>query len=170
MVWNGLSDTLFYAGRYEEARELGERALRVLDGSTHLAAAATSLSMLAQVAWKQNQKGQAEQYLRRAAVKWERSVGVDHPSYASALASLAVALSNVKPEEADRLFQQALQIVEAKLGPTHSYRGWVMLLYSRHLKSHGRKAQAKELKRGAEVILNGQSIQNHVGFTMDAQM
>jgi hypothetical protein len=77
---------------------------------------------------------------------WRTSVGVGHPSYAAGLASL-----------------------RATLGKSHSYSGSVMSQYSRHLERHGRKQEAKDLKRRADLILTGQSLTNHLGPAVAVQ-
>ena len=169
IICNGLAETFLGARRCREAREFSERALAILETSGSDANKAVSLFILSKVAWQRGAKEEAESWLRRAIGAWRISVGVGHPSYASGLASLAVVLSSSHPDEAERLFQQALDILRATLGENHSYSGWVMLLYSRHLELHGRKKEAKDLKLRANLILTGQSLRNQLGHTVDVQ-
>jgi tetratricopeptide (TPR) repeat protein len=166
-ICNGLADTFLATRRYREARQFSERALALLETSPYDANKAVSLFILSKVAWQRGAKDEAESWLRRAVSAWETSVGVGHPSYASGLASLALVLSSSHPDESERLFQQALKILFATLGDNHSYSASVMLQYSRHLELHGRKQEAKELKRRADAILTGQSLSNGLGDTVD---
>ena len=168
-ICNGLADTFLAARRYREALEFSERALGILEASDSDANKAVSLCILSEVAWQRGAKEEAEFFLRRANGAWRASVGAGHPSYAAGLASLAVILSSSHPDEAERLFQQALNILGATLGENHSYTGWVTLQYSRHLERHGRKKDAKDLKRRADLILTRQSLRNQLGRTVDIQ-
>ncbi len=168
-ICNGLAETFLGARRYREAREFSERAMAILETSGSDSNKAISLFILSKVAWQRGAKEEAESWLRRAVVAWRTSVGAAHPSYASGLASLATVLSSSHPDEAERLFQQSLDILRATLGKDHSYYGSVMLLYSRHLQLHGRKKEAKDLRRRADLILTGQSLRNQLGHTVDIQ-
>ena len=168
-VCNGLAETFLGARRYLEAREFSERALAILETSGSDANKAVSLFILSKVAFQQGAMERAESWLRRAIGAWRTSVGVGHPSYASGLASLAIVLSPSRPDEAERLFRQALEILRDTLGESHRYSGWVMSLYSHHLELHGRKTEAKDLKRRADLILTGQSLRNLLGHTVDVQ-
>jgi hypothetical protein len=52
-----------------------------------------------------------------------------------------------RPVEAERLFKEALQIVEANLGRNHYFYALMALHYSMHLRSHGREEEGDELRR-----------------------
>ena len=78
-------------------------------------------------------------------------------------------VSSKRPTEAERLFKEALQIVEANLGRNHYFYAQVALHYSTHLQSHGRKEEGDELRRWAESIMTEQSLRNRIGFTVDVQ-
>ena len=78
-------------------------------------------------------------------------------------------VSSKKPAEAERLFKEALQIVEANLGRNSYFYAQVVLHYSTHLQSHGRKEEGVELRRWAESIVTEQSLRDRIGFTVDVQ-
>jgi tetratricopeptide (TPR) repeat protein len=151
-VWTGLSETYFAVGRLERARELAERALGVAEPNRQVLAG-VSLFILAKIAWQRKDKTMAQFYMRRAVAAWEGSLGPRHQTYASAVASLAVMISPAHPQEAERLFQLALRVLETSVGPRHTYFASVLLDYGRHLKSNGRKREGEDLKRRAELIL-----------------
>ncbi len=168
-VHTGLADTLSITGQYREAREHGQRAVSLLETSVKNPELGFALSVLGKVAWHEQQFNEAESWLRRSIAAWLVSVGPRHESYGSGIAALASLLSLTKPEEADQLFRQALNILEAKLGPNHGYTASTTLLYTKHLESHGRKAEAKALKRRAELTLAERARENQLGFTIDVK-
>jgi tetratricopeptide (TPR) repeat protein len=168
-VYYGMAEVLLSMKRPREAREYAERALAMVPASLHHASRGAAFVMLSRVAWQEGAYEEAERLMRDALHAWTTSIGIEHPSYASGLASLAALLSPTRPSEAEKLFEQALRILEAKLVSNHSYRGRVMLMYSEHLQSRGRKREAKDLKRRAEMILTGQATKNQLGFTVDIQ-
>ena len=168
-IHTGLADTLLMAGRYREARDHGERAVSLLETSVENPELGFALSVLGKVAWHERQFNEAESLFRRSIAAWRVSVGPRHESYGSGIAALALFLSSTKPEEADQLFRQALTILEAKLGPNHEYTASTTLLYTDHLESHGRKAEAKTLKRRAKLTLAEHARRNQLGFTVDVK-
>jgi tetratricopeptide (TPR) repeat protein len=168
-VYSELADTLLSIGRYREARERGERAVSLLENSVKDSRLGFALAVLAKVAWHAGQFNEAESLFRRSIAAWLLSVGPSHESYASGIAGLAVLISPTKREEADQLFRQALDILEAKLGPNHQQTASAMLQYTNHLESHGQKAEAKALKRRAELSLAEHARRNQLGFTVDVQ-
>jgi tetratricopeptide (TPR) repeat protein len=168
-VHRGLADLLLITGRYRDAREHAERAVSLLETSVKNPELGFALSVLGKVAWHERQFAEAESLLRRSIAAWRVSLGPSHESYGSGIAALALFLSPTKPEEADQLFRQALTILEAKLGPNHGYTASTMLLYTKHLESRGRKAEAKALKRQAELTLAEHARRNQLGFTVDVQ-
>jgi tetratricopeptide (TPR) repeat protein len=163
----GLADTFLNTRRYREALEFGSRAMAILEISGQDERLAVALFVLAKAAWLQGTQGEAEMFLRRAVASWRAAVGAGHPSYASALACLAAILSAKQPAEADRLFQEALPVLQARLGADHTSYGLALLQYSQHMRSRGRKSEAKDLRHRADSILTGQHRLNQLGFTVD---
>jgi tetratricopeptide (TPR) repeat protein len=163
----GLADVYWETRRYEDARDASERALKVLENTSQDSRTGVALCMLAQIVWKQNREGDAEGLLRRAIEVWRKSLGTQHPTYASGLTSLAVLLSRRDPNEAMRLFRESLELVETHLGPDHVFAGYTLVLYARHLEAVGRKPEGKRLKRRGEAILAKHSRENLLGHTLD---
>lgn len=168
-IHTGLAETLLSTGQYREARDHAERAVSLLETSVKDPGLGFALAVLAKVASHERQFNEAESLLRRCIAAWLVSVGPRHESYGSGIAALASFLSPTKPEEADPLFRQALTILEATLGPNHEYTASTTMLYANHLESHGRKAEAKALKRRAELSLAEHARRNQLGFTVDVQ-
>lgn len=164
----GLAETFLNTRRYREAQEFGRRALAILETSADDERLAVALFVLAKASWEQGARGEAEIFLRRAVPSWRAAAGSGHPSYATTLVCLAVVLSAKQPTEADRLFQEALPILQVRLGAGHTSFGLALIQYSQHLRSRGRKSEAKDLRRRADSILTGQRRLNQLGFTVDA--
>jgi tetratricopeptide (TPR) repeat protein len=158
-VYHGLSVLLVRKRSFPEAREFGERALCLLAGTKDQNLGGV-LFLLGKIALEQRRLEEAENLIRRAIAVWRTSDGEDGPQYASGIVALAALLSAKDPSQSEGLFHQALEIIPARLGTRHSLNGLALLAYSKHLQSHGRKDQAKELRRRAEEILGPKSQQN----------
>lgn len=124
-----LADTLgelanhhFYAGHYEIADALNQRALamhRQIYGDTHPKVAEDLINLGA----SQQDRGhyaEAERYHRQALAIHEAYYGPDHPQTAASLTLVGRALYNQKHyEEAESLLHRALAIQERAHGPVH---------------------------------------------------
>jgi tetratricopeptide (TPR) repeat protein len=163
----GLADVHSEAGRYENARQTGERALAILEGVPETSQLGVALFLLTKVAWKQNRGVDAERLGRRAIDVWQRTLGPRHPTVASGLATLAVVLSKSKPDEASRLFRESLELIETELGPDHVFAGFILVDYAWHLKALGSKREANSAKRRGERILAAHASENGRGHTVD---
>jgi tetratricopeptide (TPR) repeat protein len=166
-VFNGLANVHSETGRYADARRNSERALALMETVEDDPQLGIALFLLAKVEWKQKREAVAEPLLRRAIEVWRRSLGPQHPTYASGLTSLALLLSGKDPGESERLFRDALAVIESTLGPGHAFTGQILVLYASHLGSLGRKGEAKELRQRGKSIVARQSRENRLGHTID---
>lgn len=163
----GIADVYWQMGHHEEAKQTLDRTLAILNGSGRDMELAIALFLRAKIAWTENRNSEAEQLIRQAINLWGRSLGPQHPTYASALTGLAVLISRRDPAEAEHLFRQSLEIIETQFGPDHAYAGFTHVLYARHLKAVGRRSEANNLKRRGEEILARHSRENLLGYTLD---
>lgn len=163
----GIADVYWQMGSHKEAKQTLDRTLAALNGSGRDMEFAIALFLRAKIAWTENRNSEAEQLIRQAIDLWGKSLGSQHPTYASALTSLAVLISRRDPVEAEHLFRQSLEIIETQFGPDHAYAGFTDVLYARHLKAVGRRSEAKSMKRRGEEILARNSRENLLGYTLD---
>jgi len=168
-VLSGLAECRLSTGRYREARENSDQALKILENFPAHPKLGLARLLMSNALSHQGRYNEAETWMRGALDSWGTTLGVRHPTYASGLAYLGTFLSAKRPEEADRLFRQSLVILQSSVGENHSYSAHVMLLYSRHLQLHGRKKEAKEMNRRGTLIMNGQNLRNHIAFTVDIE-
>lgn len=166
-ILSGLAGVYLDMGAYQAARTLAERAVSILDRETNNSQVGVAAFVLAKTAWKQNSEDEAEQLLRRALEVWQRTLGYHHPTTISGIVSLAMVISNRNPNEANHLFSNALQSLQAELDPEHVLTGYTLMAYAQYLENHGRKTDAKSLKRRGEKILVNHSRDNFLGLTLD---
>jgi CHAT domain-containing protein/Flp pilus assembly protein TadD len=114
------SHKLYFAGKYDEARPLAERALAIREkalGPDHRDVAA-SLNTLGTLHLSKGDYAKAESLYQRALVIWEKTLGSEHLRVADALNNLAIVYRNKGDySRAESLYQRALAIVEKMLGP-----------------------------------------------------
>ena len=95
---------------------------------------------MAKVAFAEGRSSQAEVSLRKALANWLVTIGTQHPMYASGLASLAVSIAKRQPEEAARLFREAIDAMDAAYGGEDSSNlGYALVVYGHHLAHMKRK-------------------------------
>lgn len=164
----GLADVYMELGEHEKARQLGERAVVILETTgKDPQALGVALFTVAKAAWRQQRDEEAERLIRRAIEILRRSLGPQHPSYLSGLVSLATLVCRKNPSEGGQLFSEALQSMETQFGPNHFFTGYTLVHYAQHLRDQGRKREAKNLKRRGEEILARHSRENLLGHTFD---
>jgi hypothetical protein len=128
-----------------------------------------ALFLLAKIEWKQKHETKAESLIRRAILVWQTSLGLQHPTYASGLTSLAVMLSRKDPGESERLFQESLAVMEKHLGSDHPVTAQILMLYAQHLQTAGRKGEAKKIRQRGNAILARHSRDNLLGHTVEVK-
>jgi tetratricopeptide (TPR) repeat protein len=163
-VLSGLTDVYSETGRYEKARQTGERALALLPDDSQLGA---TLFVLGKVAWSQHREADAEELLRRALEVWRQTLGPRHHTIASGLTSLAVVVSRKNSDEAGRLFRESLEMIETEFGSDHVLAGFVLTRYATHLEAIGSKREARSVKKRGEMILAAHARENRLGQTVD---
>ncbi len=114
--------TLYQQGRYAEAIEVAEEALKVAResfGPDH-PDVATTLNNLAMLYYAQGRYAEAEPLSQRALAIREKALGPGHPDVAQSLNNLAVMYyEQGKYADAEPLQKRALAIREKALGPDH---------------------------------------------------
>jgi eukaryotic-like serine/threonine-protein kinase len=117
-----LVNTHFYAGHFDVADQIAQRALamtRQVHGDTH-ALVAEDLINLGAVQHERGQYAEAERHYREALVISERWYGAEHYKTASNLTMLGRALQMQKRlDEAGDLLKRAVTIQERVFGPNH---------------------------------------------------
>jgi len=115
-------ERLYRAGKYDEARTRGEKALAIREkalGTDHTDVA-SSLNNLAVLYRLKGDYAKAEPLYQRSLAIREKALGPDHPLVAECLNNLAI-LYRVKGDYAksESLYQRSLTISEKALGPDH---------------------------------------------------
>jgi CHAT domain-containing protein/Tfp pilus assembly protein PilF len=127
------------AGKYDEARLLGERVLEIREralGSDH-SDVAQSVNNLANLYSLKGDYTKAEPFYQRALTIREKALGPEHPDVVSSLNNLALLYSERGDyAKAELLYQRALTIGEKGLGSEHpdvtaSLTGFAKLHYER---------------------------------------
>jgi tetratricopeptide (TPR) repeat protein len=167
VVLCGLADVYWETRRYADATRAAQTALDMLRGPGHDSQVGVALFLLGKIAISQHREADAEELVRRAVELWRISLGPDHPTYVSGLATLAIVLATENPSEAVRVFDDALQTLEKYLGAEHMWTGYALLAFANHLETFGRKKEGKELKRRGEAILARHFRENLLGQTLD---
>jgi hypothetical protein len=143
-----------HQGAASSAKSLVRRFGTPPEASTTNKSRWPSIFLLSRIAYHEGSEKQAESYLRRALDFWRESVGPEDPHYASGLACLAFVLSRRRPDEAERLFREAIDRLQAGTNSQPSHLGAAIMLYSEHLKSHGRKKEGQSFEQRARLILD----------------
>jgi tetratricopeptide (TPR) repeat protein len=164
-----MAGALLEVRRYSEANALASLAISTLEGSSDRQLG-TAFFILGRSAWEQGQARDAAQLLSRAVDEWRKALATDHPTYASGLVCLAIALERTDPKRSGQIFRDALKILESTLGSDHPYTAYTLLHYANYLKSDGDKKEAARLERRADAILGAWADANHLGDTVDASV
>jgi tetratricopeptide (TPR) repeat protein len=91
---------------------------------------------------------EADSLYRQGVEMRRRTLGIDHPFYASALGDYAVFLTEAgRAQEALQVARQHYDLVLGIYGPEHPRTAEVMITYARALARAGQKAEAVELAR-----------------------
>jgi tetratricopeptide (TPR) repeat protein len=155
LVLNAQAVLYKYTGRFDEARRMYLRVLRILlraHGAAH-PGVATVYHNLGGLEHARQRYARGEPYARRALALREAALGPDHPDVAADQANLAALLDGQgKLDEAEALYLQALAVFERVFGPDH-YEVAVTLnnLAAIH-DARGRPAEAERLYRRALAI------------------
>lgn len=119
-LYNMLGDYVSMLGSYEEARELHERALMILDRileGDHPEIAET-LQYLGSINYIYGRYTQALDIIRKVLKIFENTLGTNHPKTINALHDLAVLCYSINQyDEAISILHQALQLREKVFGP-----------------------------------------------------
>jgi CHAT domain-containing protein/Tfp pilus assembly protein PilF len=114
--------SLLRAGKYDEARPLGERALQIREktlGSDHQDVA-HSANNLGHLCYRKAEYARAEAYYQRALTIREKLLGPEHPEVAVSLNNLALLYSDMgQYDKAELFYQRALNILDKSLGTEH---------------------------------------------------
>jgi tetratricopeptide (TPR) repeat protein len=121
-VLNTLAVLYKYTGRFDEARRMYRRALRIIQqarGAEH-PDVATLYHNLGGLEHARGRHARGEPHARRAVAIREAALGPDHPDVAADKANLAALLDGQgKLDEAEGLYHQALVVFERVHGPDH---------------------------------------------------
>jgi CHAT domain-containing protein/Tfp pilus assembly protein PilF len=113
---------LLRAGKYDEARPLGERALQIREktlGSDHPDVAQSS-NNLGHLCYLKAEYARSEAYLQRALAIREKVLGPEHPQVADSFNNIALLYSDMSQYDKSELFyQRALNIGDKSLGTEH---------------------------------------------------
>jgi CHAT domain-containing protein/Tfp pilus assembly protein PilF len=113
---------LFRAGKYAEARPLGERALQIREktlGSDH-PDVAQSADSLGQLCYLKAEYARSEAYYQRALTIREKVLGPEHPEVAVSLNNIALLYNDIgEYDKAELFYQRALNIRHKTLGAEH---------------------------------------------------
>jgi CHAT domain-containing protein/Tfp pilus assembly protein PilF len=113
---------LYLAGKYDEARSFGERALQIREktlGPDH-PDVAQSANNLGQLCYLKAEYARSEAYYQRALTIREKVLGPEHPVVAVSLDNIAFLYSDIgQYDKAELSYQRALNIRQKTLGPDH---------------------------------------------------
>lgn len=112
---NDVGLILMAEGRWDQAAEMFRRALIILQQTREGAdpATGTVLQHLAEVAWNRRDLDTAASFYEQAAHQFSAALGKNHARYAAALNGWAgVRRDQQRPQEAEELYRQAIQIYE----------------------------------------------------------
>ena len=135
--------------RYREAEQYAYSALQRLEGVRGLGwYQGLAWFQLANAAHDQGRIASAESFLRRAIAAWEESLGRQDRTCVSAIARLAILISNTKPDEAESLFRE----ISSPGQPMHPELSTILGAYARFLRSQGRKREGKAVQQRAKAV------------------
>jgi tetratricopeptide (TPR) repeat protein len=144
--------------KFEQALELAGQGLKIK--RTVLAVnnfdTASSLNLLASLAYKLDYLKLSEEYSRRYLKMLEVLCGPDHPNVASALDNLGLTCHLQKHyEEAEKLYQRALTICTKSLGENHPTTVRVLRKYAATLRALNRDSEAAHFDNCAIAAISG---------------
>jgi tetratricopeptide (TPR) repeat protein len=135
-------------GRYEDADEHATRALRILEATPDQSyERGISLFLTGTVRREQGRQAEGNELFRKAIAEWAKSPGRGHPTYISAISTLAALIWKSEPAEAGQLFREALTLYETSppVGRPEAPAG--LAEYPRFLRAQGRKSEAESVER-----------------------
>jgi CHAT domain-containing protein/Tfp pilus assembly protein PilF len=113
---------LFRAGKYDEARPLGERVLQIREktlGADHLDVAQL-VNDLGRLYYFMAEYARSEEYYQRALTIREKVLGADHPEVAGSLNNIALLYTDIgKYDNAELFYQRALNLLAKSRGAEH---------------------------------------------------
>jgi eukaryotic-like serine/threonine-protein kinase len=149
-----LGKVLEARGRYDDAIELLDRAVRLRSGSGPSADFAASLSELANVQFYAGHYDISDLLNRRALAMQRQIYGDRHPLVADTLINLgAIQFQAGHYSESERFNRQALDIVQAWYGPNHPETADTMTILGQSLTYQNRFDEAAVLLRQSLSIL-----------------
>jgi tetratricopeptide (TPR) repeat protein len=150
---SNLGATCMELGRWREAGDLFQRALKLLEKTdTHETAGV--LQNLAVLAGNQRNYGESASYLIRSIATLESKLGEDHPELVIPLLNAGrVQILMKRPFAAEPFLLRALRIAEQKLGREHPTVVEILASYETVLRRTKRGAEAKQAQLRAAQIL-----------------
>ncbi len=113
---------LFFAGKYDEARPLGERELKIREktlGAHHRDVAQTA-DNLGRLCYFKAEYARSEEYFQRALTIREKVLGLEHPEVSRSLNNIALLYIAIgEYHKAELSYQRALDIHHKTLGVEH---------------------------------------------------
>jgi tetratricopeptide (TPR) repeat protein len=157
---NNLAVVLSHQGKYEQAEEMHQQALRLSEtvlGKEH-PSTLTSMNNLALVLSHQGKYKQSEEMHQQALKLSEIVLGKEHPSTLTSMNNLASVLSHQgKYEQSEEIYQQALKLREIVLGKEHPSTLTSMNNLALVLSDQGKYKQSEEMHQQAlklrEIVL-----------------
>jgi len=144
--------------KLDEALELAGQGLKIKRSvlAVNNFDTASSLNLLASLAYKLHDLKLSEEYSRRYLKMLEILSGEDHPNVASALDNLALTCHLQKDfEEAGKLYQRALTICTKSLGENHPTTVRVLRKYAATLRALNRDSEAAHFDSCAIAAISG---------------
>ncbi len=150
-----LAGALYFAGRYADARQHFEEALRIQDSipDARPEMLSDTLNGLGLALRREGRLDLAAEALERALVLREQALGADHPRNATILNNLGlVYLSSSRPERAGELFSRAAELHARGFGPDSPLVAGSLMNAGDALSRVGRYEEALDKIRQAAAI------------------
>jgi tetratricopeptide (TPR) repeat protein len=142
---SALADLRERAGRLDEAEKLRRKALELAATSEETAAAANNLALVIEA---QGRTSEAEPLFARAAALYEKSLGRNHPEFATVLLNLAGTVrARVDIHTAAGMARNAWAVLEATLGSAHPHTRAACNSVREMLAQAGNEAEAASVQR-----------------------
>ena len=161
------SDKLVSQDKSSEARPLAERALLIREETLEAdnPDVASSIYMLARIAYAQEDFNKAEALFERALAIREKSLAPDHPDLSESLRGLAnVNHMQGKYSKATALYKRALEIKEQAFGPDHPEVAALISTIAKHYNYIRDNVHAQLLYQRALVIAEKSYGRNHPAY------
>jgi CHAT domain-containing protein/Tfp pilus assembly protein PilF len=146
---------LLRAGKYDEARPLGERELQIREktlGADH-PDVAQSANNLGHLCYLKAEYARSEEYYQRALTIREKVLGPEHPEVAVSLNNLALLYSDMgEYDKAELFYQRALNIRDKSLGTEHPDVAAIITNFARLYFDRGDYEKAEPLYQRARDI------------------